>query len=116
MTDGIGRIFGGNSNSYGVSGYVPKKEQEQPEEPQQASVQPELKNVNPDAVLNYMAAANSSTVQPAQTVTPRDLPEEVVNRVAASIAQFQQTYDVALEEFGNPDVALGVVDLMTNLK
>ena len=76
MTDGIGRIFGGNS--YGVGGYVPqRKEQAAEETPMQQTVNHEEIQVDPNKVMEFMAS-NNFFVAPAETTSaPAELEQRL---------------------------------------
>ena len=107
MTDGIGRIFGGNS--YGVGGYVPhRKEQEVKEDVQPATTQQSYKEVNPDDVLAFLAGGTSYVSQKGAT---KEVQPEVANRVQDSIAKFETIAKVVEEEFGSDAVPI-VMELM----
>ncbi len=96
MTDGIGRIFGGNS--YGVGGYVPqRKEKEEVSQEAQPTLQRETVDVAPEDVLRFLGA--KAEVVPQKQVG-KELAPEVVSRVAASMEKFNTYMTLIEQEFG----------------
>jgi hypothetical protein len=99
MTDGIGRIFGGNS--YGIGGYVPQRKEEAPqEEVQQAPVSNyEETQVDPSKIMDFMAS-NNYFVAPTTTAAPKEADPELTSRVSGYMENFEMIYGVIVEEFG----------------
>lgn len=107
MTDGIGRIFGGNS--YGVGGYVPQRKGEVPEEPQAPVVQPETKNVNPDDVMKLLSANNPLPVKSEFKMVELDAATK--DRIADEMAKFVSFVETAKAELGSEKLALDLADM-----
>lgn len=114
MTDGIGRIFGGNS--YGVGGYVPnRKNEENPEtkaEGQQVNNFEETQ-VDPNKILDFMAN-NNYFVDVAKAPAPVNGVETdptVADRVAGYMENFEIIYGIVEEEFG-AELAPTVMDFV----
>ena len=109
MTDGIGRIFGGNS--YGVGGYVPQRREakEEVEQQQQAIAQPEAKPVDEEVVMRFLEANNLRVVP--KTAAPVQLDPEAEERIAGYMEKFEELYGVIEQEFG-PELAPAVMDLV----
>ncbi len=101
MTDGIGRIFGGNS--YGVGGYVPQRKQEEQVAPQeQEFTQQERTEVDPNKVMDFLNANNffvAQTNAPAPAVGVETDPT-VADRVAGYMDNFELIYGIVEQEFG----------------
>jgi hypothetical protein len=110
MTDGIGRIFGGNS--YGVGGYVPqRKEEEAPQNnPAQAPVNYEETQVDPSKVMEFLSN-NNYFVAPVETTAPGEVDEATRERVAGYMENFEMIYGVVVNEFGEENAPL-VMDLV----
>lgn len=108
MTDGIGRIFGGNN--YGVGGYVPQRHEEPKEEVQQPVVQPETKDVDPNKVMEFMNKYVYMVPETGAKETP-ELDSETQQRIAGFMEQFQFFYEIIVQEFGE-EVAPTVMDLI----
>ncbi len=114
MTDGIGRIFGGNN--YGVGGYVPqRKGEEMPEtENQQQLVNNfEETQVDPNKVMDFLAQNNmfvNLTNAPAR-VPGVETDPTVADRVAGYMENFEAMYAVVENEFG-AELAPAVMDLV----
>jgi hypothetical protein len=110
MTDGIGRIFGGNN--YGVGGYVPQqKNDETKNEVAQAPVQNyEETQVDPSKVMDFMAA-NNLFVAPAKTDAVGELDAATQERVVGYMENFEAIYDVIVKEFGEENAPM-VMDLV----
>lgn len=108
MTDGIGRIFGGNS--YGVGGYVPQRPETQKEGEQQPAVQPETKDVDPNKVMEFL---NKYVYMVPETKTSEipELDAETQQRIAGFMEQFEFFYGIIVQEFGE-DLAPTVMDLI----
>ena len=114
MTDGIGRIYGGNN--YGVGGYVPnRKNEENPEA--KADGQPvknfEETQVDPNKILEFMAN-NNYFVDIAKTPAQVDGVETdptVADRVAGYMENFEIIYGIIEQEFG-PELAPTVMDFV----
>ena len=107
MTDGIGRIFGGNS--YGVGGYVPNRKEE--EAPQNAAAQAPAPNyeetqVDPNKIMDFLAN-NNLFVAPAETTKAGSVDAATQERISSYMENFEMIYGVIVEEFGEelaPDV------------
>ncbi len=109
MTDGIGRIFGGNS--FGVGGYVPqRKGEEAAQEAKEPVVQPERKEVNPDEIMNIMANQALAPVKPEEKGFK--LSPEVEERIAGFTRNFEEAFEIAKNEVGDSDLALFILDNM----
>ena len=113
MTDGIGRIFGGNS--YGVGGYVPnRKSEEQTSSEEQIFAQPqERTEVDPNKVMEFLANNNffvdlTNAPAPAEGV---ETDPTVADRVAGYMENFEVIYGVIEQEFG-PELAPAIMDLV----
>ena len=111
MTDGIGRIFGGNS--YGLGGYAPRRNEE--EAPQNAAAKAPAQNVeetqvDPSKVMDFLAA-NNFFVAPVEA---KPVVGEVDNatraRVEGYMENFEMIYGVIVEEFGE-ELAPDVMDM-----
>ena len=106
MTDGIGRIFGGNN--YGVGGYVPRKNEETAPDatPHQQVNNYEEMQVDPDKIMDFMAA-NNFFVAPVETKGAGEVDEATRARVEGYMENFEMIYGVIVQEFGEelaPDV------------
>ena len=110
MTDGIGRIFGGNN--YGVGGYVPqRKEEEAPQnQPAQAPANYEETQVDPSKVMEFLAN-NNYFVAPVETKASGEVDEATRERVAGYMENFEMIYGVVVNEFGEENAPL-VMDLV----
>ena len=114
MTDGIGRIFGGNS--YGVGGYVPHKKNDaaQNQEAQAPVVNHEETQVDPSKVMEFMAN-NNFFVAPAETTKVGEVDAATQERISGYMENFETIYGVIVEEFGE-ELAPFVMDVvMDNL-
>ena len=114
MTDGIGRIFGGNS--YGVGGYVPQRKEEAPQnaQPQAPAVNYEETQVDPSKVMEFMAN-NNFFVAPVETANVGDVDAATKERIAGYMENFETIYGIIVEEFGE-ELAPFVMDIvMDNL-
>lgn len=110
MTDGIGRIFGGNN--YGVGGYVPsRKDEDAPQNaPAQApAVNHEETQVDPNKVMEFMASNNFFAAPVAST--PAELDAVAQDRIAGYMENFEMIYGVVEKEFG-AKLAPAVMDLV----
>ena len=101
MTDGIGRIFGGNN--YGVGGYVPqRKNEEAPQASEQVFKQNyEETQVDPSKVMDFLAQNNyfiDVTNTPAVEGVETD--PTIANRVAGYMENFEVIYGIVENEFG----------------
>ena len=111
MTDGIGRIFGGNS--YGVGGYVPHKKEDNA---QNATQQPIVNNyeetqVDPSKIMDFMAA-NNYFVAPTTEASPAgEVDAATKDRVAGYMENFEMIYGIISEEFGE-ELAPMVMDFV----
>lgn len=109
MTDGIGRIFGGNS--YGVGGYVPQRQgKDELQSEAQSAEQPKLNPVDVDKVLDYMAAG-ANFVKPKSEAVSGEVDSEVAERVTASMDKFTEYMAIIEKEFGK-ELAPDVMDLV----
>ena len=110
MTDGIGRIFGGNS--YGVGGYMPRRNEEaaQKDMPQTLAQQNyEETQVDPSKVMEFLAS-NNFFVAPTEATTGADVDVATQNRIAGYMENFEMIYGVIVEEFGE-ELAPDVMDM-----
>ena len=109
MTDGIGRIFGGNN--YGVGGFVPHKKEEETPKNAEAQVQHNFEEtqVDPAKVINFLAN-NNIFVGQVHKSEKAGLAPEVQDRIAASMENFELIYGVIVEEFGEENAPM-VMDL-----
>ena len=106
MTDGIGRIFGGNG--YNVGGYTQRKSEE---ENTQTSAQAPAQNyeetqVDPSKVMDFLSA-NNFFIAPVETKPLGQLDAATQSRVEGYMESFEIIYDVIVKEFGEalaPDV------------
>lgn len=110
MTDGIGRIFGGNS--YGVGGYTPRRNEE--ETTQNATAQPQTNNyeetqVDPAKVMDFLAA-NNFFVAPVETTPAGEVDEATRARIEDSMVNFEFIYGIIAKEFGE-ELAPMVMDI-----
>lgn len=110
MTDGIGRIFGGNS--YGVGGYVPQRNEQPEEKPAQAPVVPKEQPVDPKEVMDFLAANTVLMPKKSETTKPVELSPEVLKRLDVAMENFGMYYEIVEKEFG-PEVAPKVMDLIS---
>ena len=114
MTDGIGRIFGGNN--YGVGGYVPQRNgNEGAEEAQEQAVAQnyEETQVDPSKVMDFLANNNyfvNLTNVPAP-VEGVETDPTVADRVAGYMENFEVIYGIVEQEFGE-ELAPTVMDLV----
>ena len=100
MTDGIGRIFGGNS--YGVGGYVPQRREDAAQEakPEQPAVRHQETPVDPSKVMEFMANNNFFIAPPSTDVSEVDVDAATQERVAGYMERFEMIYGIVQEEFG----------------
>ena len=118
MTDGIGRIFGGNS--YGVGGYVPQRKEE--ETSQNAAAKAPAQNyeetqVDPSKVMDFLSA-NNFFVAPVETKPVGDVDDATQARVEGYMENFEMIYGVIVEEFGEelaPDVMDVAMDYLMGM-
>ena len=109
MTDGIGRIFGGNN--FGVGGYGPQRKEESNKEAPQAPVQNyNDTQVDPSKVMDFMAA-NNLFVAPAETTRVGEVDAATQERVAGYMENFEMIYGLITEEFGEENAPM-VMDLV----
>ncbi|MBR2429995.1 hypothetical protein IKB17_00845 [bacterium] len=102
MTDGIGRIFGGNN--YGVGGYVPQRKGEEAPENTTAQVKGqnfEESQIDPSKVMAFLEA-NNLFVAPAKTKAV-GVDDATENRIVNYMAAFETVYGVIAKEFGEDD-------------
>ncbi len=116
MTDGIGRIFGGNS--YGVGGYVPQRKED--EAPQNAPAQAPAVNfeetqVDPAEVMTFLES-NNIFIKP-QTKTPdvAGVDPATEERVAGYMDQFEMIYGIIAKEFGEENAPMIMDFVMDSL-
>lgn len=109
MTDGIGRIFGGNS--YGVGGYVPQRKEEAPQNgvPQAPVNNAEETQVDPSKVMDFLAS-NNYFVAPVETKGVGEVDNATRTRVEGYMENFEMIYGVIVEEFGE-ELAPTVMDI-----
>ena len=108
MTDGIGRIFGGNN--YGVGGYVPQRKEAKEEVKEETVVQPQSKDVDPGEVMKFLNA-NNLFLAPKTASTPTELAPDVQERAVNAMERFEEVYDIVVNEFGE-EMAPTVMDLV----
>ena len=117
MTDGIGRILGGNS--YGVGGYIPQKKDESTEA-EQTPVKVsnyEETQVDPSRILDLLAA-NNIYVAPTETKPVGQLDEATQERIQGYMENFELIYGVIVDEFGEelaPEVMNIAMDYLMGL-
>lgn len=109
MTDGIGRIFGGNN--YSVGGFVPQRKESQEETVQQQAVQPQREEIDPSKVMEFLNANNIFVTPNTTATTPAELDPEVQDRVVNYMERFEELYGIVENEFGK-DMAPDVMDLV----
>lgn len=109
MTDGIGRIFGGNN--YSVGGFVPQRKESQEEAVQQQAVQPQREEIDPSKVMEFLNANNIFVTPNTAATTPAELDPDAQGRVDSYMAQFELIYGIVENEFGK-DLAPDVMDLV----
>jgi len=111
MTDGIGRIFGGNS--YGVGGYVPQRKEQvtQEDAAQQQMPKHEEPQVDPNKVMDFLASNNYFVAPTEAATTPSELDSATQDRISGYMEQFEMIYGVVQEEFGE-EIAPAVMDLV----
>ena len=109
MTDGIGRIFGGNN--YGVGGYLPQRNEEAKQG--EAVVVPvnnyEETQVDPTKVMDFLSA-NNFFVAPTEAKSATEVDEATKARVEGYMENFEMIYGVIVEEFGE-ELAPDVMDI-----
>ena len=107
MTDGIGRIFGGNN--YGVGGYLPQRKEESNYEVVQAPAQNyEETQVDPSKIMDFMAA-NNFFIAPAETTKVGEVDVATQERISSYMENFEVIYGVIVQEFGE-ELAPTVMD------
>lgn len=111
MTDGIGRIFGGNN--YGVGGYVPQRKEE--DAPQNAAAQAPAQasaetQVDPSKVMDFLAANNFFVAPVETTPVVGNVDDATRARVEGYMENFELIYGVIVEEFGE-ELAPDVMDM-----
>ena len=118
MTDGIGRIFGGNS--YSVNGYVSRKNEDSKKDASEESLvqnQHEEIKVDPSKVMEFLAS-NNLFVAPVENAKVEEIDLATQERVASYMENFEMIYDVIVEEFGEkiaPDVMDIAMDYLIGL-
>lgn len=115
MTDGIGRIFGGNS--YGVGGYVPQRKDESVEEQNKNQAQPqrnfEETQVDPNKVMDFLASNNffvPAAVESAPVSEVNGVDAGAQDRIAGYMESFEKMFAIVEEEFG-PELAPQAFDV-----
>ena len=117
MTDGIGRIFGGNN--YGVGGYMPQKKGKEASENTTAQVKGqnfEESQIDPSKVMAFLEA-NNLFVAPAKTKAVGVDPA-TENRIVNSMAAFERVYEVIANEFGKdkaPEITNALMDRLMGM-
>lgn len=119
MTDGIGRIFGGNN--YGVGGYVPQGKGNAPEEevPQAPVNNYEDTQIDPDKVLDILAQ-NNKFVKLTRLSEPNPNIEPdpgIAERATVATELYIQIMEVLEDLFGDraPDVMDVLMDKLLGL-
>ncbi len=109
MTDGIGRIFGGNN--YGVGGYSSQRNQETANEAVYVPVNnAEETQVDPSKVMEFLAN-NNYFIAPAGGATVGEVDSATQERIAGYMENFEMIYGVVVEEFGE-ELAPVVMDFV----
>ena len=110
MTDGIGRIGGGN---YGYTGYgLSRQGEEMPKDP---TAEKNLNNyeetqVDPSKVMEFLAN-NNYFVAPTKEATPAgEVDAATQDRIAGYMENFEFIYGIIVEEFGE-ELAPEVMDI-----
>ena len=110
MTDGIGRISGGNN--YGVGGYVPQRNDEAKNDVPQAPAQNyDEMLVDPAKVMDFLAANNYFVAPTSETAPAGEVDEATRTRVEGYMENFEMIYGVIVEEFGE-ELAPYVMDIV----
>jgi hypothetical protein len=108
MTDGIGRIFGGNS--YNLNGFVPQKKEETPVDPEPVVTRNEEDLLDPQKVMDFLNA-NSVFIGATENKTAvGELSPDVKERITAFMENYQVIMDVIADEFGE-ELAPVVMDI-----
>lgn len=109
MTDGIGRIFGGNN--YGVGGFAPRQREEQTEQTVAQAPQNNYEDtqVDPSKVMEFLAS-NNFFVAPVETKASGEVDEATKARVEGYMENFEMIYGVIVDEFGE-ELAPDVMDI-----
>ena len=109
-TDGIGRIFGGNS--YGIGGYVPQRKEgaHQEAQPQPPVINHEETQVDPSKVMEFLAN-NNFFVAPAETSKVGEVDAATEERIAGYMENFETIYGIIVDEFGEDNAPL-VMDIV----
>ena len=112
MTSGVNGI-GGNPYNYGSYGYNNRQAKESHEEaPQVQTNVPESKNLNPDAVMDFMNKYIYMAPETQKTGNS-EIDPETKQRIEGFMEQFQMFYSIIEQEFGSelaPDVMDMVMD------
>lgn len=108
MTDGIGRILGGNN--YNIGGYVPQRKEAAKEETAQPQQNYQDTQIDPDKVMDFLQQYNFFVQDAAQTEGV-ELDKETSDRIAGYMEQFEMIYSVVAQEFGEK-IAPKVMDLV----
>lgn len=114
MTGGVNGI-GGNPYSYGNYGYNKNQASESQENIQETAVNvPEQKEVNPEAVMDFMNRYIYMAPE-VQTTGTGEVDEATRQRIEGFMEQFQMFYGIIEQEFG-AELAPAVMDIvMDNL-
>ena len=117
MTDGIGRIFGGNN--YGVGGYVPQRKEEAGADVANTPAQNfEETQVDPSKVMDFLAANNFFMAPVEAKPVTGNVDDATRTRVEGYMENFEMIYGVIVEEFGEklaPDVMDIAMDYLMGL-
>ena len=106
MTDGIGRIFGGNSGYSTNFGAFRKDEETKNNKPQAPVNNYEQTQVDPSKVMDFLSA-NNLYVAPAEKTPVSKVDAETEARIAGFMENFEEFYAVIANEVGEefaPDV------------
>ena len=106
MTDGIGRIFGGNS--YGLGGYVPQRKEEETPQDTVAYNNAAETQIDPSKVMEFMAN-NNYFVAPAKNNGIGEVDPATAERITGYMENFERIYGIIVDEFGE-EVAPAVMD------
>jgi len=116
MTDGIGRIFGGNN--YGVGGFGPQKKDDAPKnDVQQPVVNYQETQVDPSKVMEFMAN-NNFFIAPTNSTTattPVELDQATQDRIGGYMEKFELIFGIVQEEFGEENAPMVMDFVMDNL-
>ena len=102
MTDGIGRIFGGNS--YNLGGYVPQRKDGQAAEAQKEVSTIKENPVDPSKVMDFLS--NNNIVPAARVNSKPEISAETQDRIASYMENFEMIYGIIVEEFGEENAPM----------